>query len=183
MRAALLHPPDRDALSGSARSCWALTGWAGWADSVWAPSWSWTWAGESVGSGDQRLGQKHRRPSWDERKRSGTAPAGKEVGRCRRSHRRSWCSRSPLLSETGPTHCCVWTQRVKSMSCVFAALTPLWPSRSSSTTWKFYPVLFYSCCVQLWNVLQGYPVWFTPRLRIKRRIQLCPTNFYTKRVT
>lgn len=122
MRAALLHPPDRDALSGSARSCWALTGWAGWADSVWAPSWSWTWAGESVGSGDQRLEQKHRRPSWDERKRSGTAPAGKEVGRCRRSHRRSWCSRSPLLSETGPTHCCVWTQRAKSMSRVFAAL-------------------------------------------------------------
>lgn len=108
-RATLLHPPDRDALSGSARSCWGRTGSADWACSGRARSWSWTWACEPGGCGTPRPVENRRRPSSDERTRAGPEPAGKELERSwrPRSHRRSWCSRSPLLSGTGLTRCCV----------------------------------------------------------------------------
>lgn len=109
-----LHPPDRDAPYGSARSCWVPTGWADWACSGRARSWSWTWACEPEGSGAPRPEENRRRPSWDERTRPGPEPAGRELERSWSppSHRRSWCSRSPLLSGTDPTHCCVWEERV-----------------------------------------------------------------------
>lgn len=109
----LLRPPDKDALSGSARSCWGPTGWAGWAGWDRGPSWSWTWACEREGCGAQELEENHRRSSRGETMRPGPEPAEEQEEESESapswrppSHRRSWCSRSPPLSETGLTHCC-----------------------------------------------------------------------------
>lgn len=71
----LLRPPDRDALSGSARSCWGPTGWAGWAGSGTGPSWSWTWACEREGCGVRELEESCRRPSRVWTARPGAEPA------------------------------------------------------------------------------------------------------------